>query len=451
MLHPTKVNNSVIRKYLFLLCISLACSSCSSKANVAATDNKSKATKIKNEVLIHDSIINFGKQYLNTPYRYGGSTPRGFDCSGFTSHVFRNFGYNLGRSSRDQAANLPSISKSNLQTGDLVFFEGNRKNGVIGHVGIVTESFGDGSFKFIHSSTSDGIVVTKSSEPYYASRYLRAGRVIDKPYYYSANKKPVKIEENKDEKETKKLKKQKSSNEKEADEVQEAVYHRVKKGENLSEISKKYDIPVSTLKILNNLSSGRIKHGQRLLVSEAQAKHELRFVHENSEKVLTRNNVTIKNENDKELAKTDISKINTEEDLVKSGLERSATQSELRNKKIAQKSEKNVVSTHKVVKGESLYTIARQNNMSIEELKELNNIKHDNIQPGQILSINKSGKSNRNTAVQKESVSPPRQHTVKKGESLYSIARKFNCSVKELQEWNNVGNSIRPGDKLNIF
>ena len=451
MLHPFKVNYSVVRKYLFLLCISLACSSCSSKANVAAADNISKTTKIKNVVFLHDSIINFGKQYMNTPYRYGGSTPRGFDCSGFTSHVFRNFGYDLGRSSRDQAANLPSISKTNLQTGDLVFFEGNRKNGVIGHVGIVTESFGDGSFKFIHSSTSDGVVVTKSSEPYYAARYLRAGRVIDKPYYFTENKKVAEKGKNEQEKAVKKSTKQITLTDTEALETQDAVYHWVKKGENLSGISKKYDVPVSTLKVLNNLTSGRIKHGQRLLVSEVKSKHELRFVHENSEKELTKNNVTAKKENDKDLAKTEISKTNPEEDVVKSGLERSGTQSEQRNKKTAQKSEKNVVSTHKVIKGESLYTIARQNNMSIEELKEINNIKHDNIQPGQILSINKSRNSNSNTSVQKESASPTRQHTVKNGESLYSIARKFNCSVKELQEWNNVGNSIRPGDKLNIF
>lgn len=89
---------------------------------------------------LSDSLINYGKLFLNTPYRYGAGGTAHFDCSGFTSHVFRNFGYNLQRSSADQANQFPEIAKSQLQPGDLVFFNGRRRNGRVGHVGIVVSA-----------------------------------------------------------------------------------------------------------------------------------------------------------------------------------------------------------------------------------------------------------------------------------------------------------------------
>ena len=128
---------------------------------------------------MQDSVINFGKRYMSTPYRYGGTTPKGFDCSGFTSYVYRQFGFSLNRASRDQAKQFPSIPKKELQTGDLVFFEGRKQNGIVGHVGIVTERKENGEFQFLHSSIKRGVTVSSSDEPYYAARYLKGGRVID--------------------------------------------------------------------------------------------------------------------------------------------------------------------------------------------------------------------------------------------------------------------------------
>ena len=87
-------------------------------------DNQHNDTVLRpdlSHLTLKDSVISFGKIYMSTPYRYGGTTPRGFDCSGFTSHVFNNFGINLNRSSRDQASQLPTINKLDLKTGDLVF------------------------------------------------------------------------------------------------------------------------------------------------------------------------------------------------------------------------------------------------------------------------------------------------------------------------------------------
>ena len=69
--------------------------------------------------------------------------------------------------------------KEDLAIGDLVFFEGRSRNGRVGHVGIVTEIYPNNNFKFIHSSTTNGVIISSSTEPYYSSRYLRGGRVIE--------------------------------------------------------------------------------------------------------------------------------------------------------------------------------------------------------------------------------------------------------------------------------
>ena len=113
-------------------------------------------------------VVEYGKQYLNKPYRYAGKGPNSFDCSGYTSFVFRKFGYKLNSSSAGQARQGKAINnRGELEIGDLVFFEGNRRNGRVGHVGIVNEIAENGRFTFIHSSTSNGIIISSSEEPYY--------------------------------------------------------------------------------------------------------------------------------------------------------------------------------------------------------------------------------------------------------------------------------------------
>lgn len=123
-------------------------------------------------------VIAYGKRFLHTPYRYAGNTPKGFDCSGFTSFVYNNFGYALSRSSRAQGEQFPRVSKKHLRVGDLVFFEGRAHNRRVGHVGIVTKIKRDGEFEFIHASSSRGVIVSSSEERYYASRLLYGGRVF---------------------------------------------------------------------------------------------------------------------------------------------------------------------------------------------------------------------------------------------------------------------------------
>lgn len=108
------------------------------------------------------SLINYSYQFLNIPYVWGGTTPSGFDCSGFTSYVFRHFGYNIGRTTYNQIDAGVAVSQSELQPGDLVFTNP-------GHVGIYI-----GNGQMIHApQTGDVLKVSKVWKFYAARRVLR--------------------------------------------------------------------------------------------------------------------------------------------------------------------------------------------------------------------------------------------------------------------------------------
>ena len=127
---------------------------------------------------IVDQVINYAYRFRGTPYRYGAMSPRGFDCSGFTSYVFKRFGINLDRSSRGQIFDGVRVKKTELQPGDLVFFQGRSGRGGVGHVGIVTRVNDDNTFHFIHSACSSGVTESKNTESYYSRRYVGACRVL---------------------------------------------------------------------------------------------------------------------------------------------------------------------------------------------------------------------------------------------------------------------------------
>lgn len=128
-----------------------------------------------------DSIISVAKKYIGVKYRRGGNGPDRFDCTGFTSFVFKRFGYNLSRTSKDQAKDGREITGdfSHLQKGDILIFGSRRNPRIIGHVGIFIELDSTGrSLYFIHASTTRGIVVSHLSETYYSNRLLGVRRII---------------------------------------------------------------------------------------------------------------------------------------------------------------------------------------------------------------------------------------------------------------------------------
>ena len=111
-------------------------------------------------------------KYLETPYKYGGNTENGIDCSGFTLQVFeKSTGIKLPRSAREQFAMGEKVEREDLSFGDLVFFNTRRRSNP-GHVGIYI-----GDDQFIHSSTSLGVTISSLKEAYYKKRYVGARRV----------------------------------------------------------------------------------------------------------------------------------------------------------------------------------------------------------------------------------------------------------------------------------
>lgn len=136
--------------------------------------------EIKNydEILV-ENLMDEAYSHIGTPYRYGSKGPRTFDCSGFTSYVFKQqFGVFIGSSSRDQYARNMPIERNEMQRGDLVFFTGTRTRKGIGHVGIIVEADSIGkTFTFIHASSKGGVKISKSTDGYYTRRYVGVRRV----------------------------------------------------------------------------------------------------------------------------------------------------------------------------------------------------------------------------------------------------------------------------------
>jgi len=129
---------------------------------------------------VAQSIIDYSKQFMGTPYRRGSKGPKAFDCSGFTSFVFKNFGYKLGGSCVVQINEGTRVSKEELRTGDLIFFKGrNIKSNRAGHVGIVVSNDGYGNISFIHASIKGVKINDMNASQYYKQRYITGLRVLE--------------------------------------------------------------------------------------------------------------------------------------------------------------------------------------------------------------------------------------------------------------------------------
>ena len=114
-----------------------------------------------------NAVVAYASNFLGTPYKWGGTTPAGFDCSGFTQYVYKHFGINLGRTTKNQIYNGVGVSREELQPGDLVFYG---KGGVPSHMGIYV-----GNGMYIHSPRTGDVIKISS---YDRADYITSRRVM---------------------------------------------------------------------------------------------------------------------------------------------------------------------------------------------------------------------------------------------------------------------------------
>lgn len=144
---------------------------------VSPLTNQAEASSVDS-----NKIVSTANSVMGTKYVYGGTSTKGFDCSGFIGYVYKNAGVTLPRTSAGMFATGESVSKKNLHPGDLVFFNTSGKG--VSHVGIYI-----GSGKFAHSSSSKGVSISKLNDPYYwGSKYIGAKRVAKVSKVAKANK-----------------------------------------------------------------------------------------------------------------------------------------------------------------------------------------------------------------------------------------------------------------------
>jgi cell wall-associated NlpC family hydrolase len=123
-------------------------------------------------------VISFARKHLSVRYRSGGTTTRGFDCSGFTRFCFSKFGISLPHSSAAQGNVGQAVEQENAKPGDLILFKGHSSGSShIGHVGLITEVIGD-RIKFIHSAWNGGVRYDYLNADYYQRRFVGVRRVV---------------------------------------------------------------------------------------------------------------------------------------------------------------------------------------------------------------------------------------------------------------------------------
>jgi len=140
-----------------------------SEFQVAESTNLEWKGDVKGVSKVRSDLASYASNYIGVPYKWGGTSSEGFDCSGFTQHVLKSAGYSIPRTAGDQFLKATKVNLENVQCGDLVFFKNDDK---ISHVGMILSRKGN-EVKMIHASSSKGIsIVEINGSEYWKKRYF---------------------------------------------------------------------------------------------------------------------------------------------------------------------------------------------------------------------------------------------------------------------------------------
>jgi lipoprotein Spr len=165
-----------LKQLLYLLLVLIFFTACKSTSVVIPSKNtevNTDRTKHLIEQLIHSASENIGVKYKS-----GGTTKSGFDCSGLMYSVFNSYNIQLPRTAFEQSklGLIIDRERDNTKKGDLIFFKTNRRS-QINHVGMVVE-VDDNTIKFIHASTSRGVIISSTKEHYYQNSFAQINRIL---------------------------------------------------------------------------------------------------------------------------------------------------------------------------------------------------------------------------------------------------------------------------------
>ncbi|MCH9660549.1 MAG: C40 family peptidase [Bacteroidetes bacterium] len=164
-------------KKLFLLwLLSLVLTACGSSRKTTDTRVIGGSTTTASSKRIAN-VVQHARAFEGTRYKYGGTDKRGMDCSGLIYVSYKSENIALPRVSRDMATKGIKIQLKETRKGDLVFFQTNKNKKVINHVGLVVASK-KGDIKFIHSTSSKGVIVSSLEERYWKNAFVQVRRII---------------------------------------------------------------------------------------------------------------------------------------------------------------------------------------------------------------------------------------------------------------------------------
>jgi len=165
-----------MKKLFLLVSLLLFLASCGSSRKASNSVAKGTPTTSVSGKKVN-KIISYAKTFEGTRYKFGGTSSSGMDCSGLVYTAFKKEEIALPRVSRDMAKRGKRISLAQVAKGDLVFFQTNKNKNVINHVGLVVEAKGT-TIRFIHSTSSRGVIISSLDERYWKSAFKEVRRVI---------------------------------------------------------------------------------------------------------------------------------------------------------------------------------------------------------------------------------------------------------------------------------